>query len=288
MQGSRACRPGPQAGSAAALSARAAGLARPARLCHRGAVLRRVLEACVFSSLWLAAAAAVLAAASARALGAAPQPRVLGLAACGTLVVYNVDRLRDVARDRLTAPRRTEFVERHRATLVALCVAASLAAGALALPLGPAPVWVLAPVLVAGLLHRRLKHAALLKPFYVALAWLAVVVGLPWCVAPAPTGTGWVLASLGGAIVANAIASNVRDGDGAGLPMASTHALAWARGMALAGLVAALAAPPPARSLAVVPALTLAALLSFRPSESYRLVCLDGALLAAGLLALAL
>lgn len=249
---------------------------------------KRLLDACVFSSTWLALAAAALTAAASRALGAEPSPRAVALAACGTLVVYNVDRLRDVARDRATAPRRTAFVERHRNGLLVLTLASGLAAAALALTAGWRVLALLAPVAAAGLLHRRLKHLAFLKALYVVAAWLAVVVGLPWCLATAARHASWVLAVLGAAMLANAIASNVRDREAGAARMGAARALAWARGAALAGLVVALAAPPAVRSLAAVPALTLAVLVRFRPGEDYGLVWVDGALLAGALLALAL
>jgi 4-hydroxybenzoate polyprenyltransferase len=259
------------------------------RVCGNwGTVAERLLDACVFSSIWLALVAAALTAASSRALGAKPSLHAVALAAFGTLVVYNVDRLRDVERDRTTAPRRTAFVERHRDGLLALTLVSGLAAAALGLAAGWCAVALLAPVLTAGLLHRRLKRLASLKPLYVVAAWLAVVVGLPWCFAAAPSHAGWVLAVLGGAMLANAIASNVRDREAGAARTGPVRALARARAAALVGLVLALAAPPAVRSLAAVPALTLAVLARFRPGEDYGLVWVDGALLAGALLALAL
>jgi len=259
----------------------------PAGLWHLGAVLTRLLDAVVFSSLWLAAAAAVLVAASSRALGAPVDPASAALAACGTLVVYNVDRLRDIRRDHVTAPERTRFVQTHRRALVALTVLAGVGSAALAARLGRGAALLLAVVLAVGLLHRRLKRAAFIKPLYVTAAWLAVVVGLPWYTAPQPLHTGWVLASLGCALLANAIASNLRDEAGAAR-IGRVRALRVARGASLVGSVAALSGPPEVRALSAVPLATLAVLLPFHPSERFGLVALDGALLAGALLALAL
>jgi hypothetical protein len=258
----------------------------PARLWHLEAVLIWLLDAVVFSSLWLAAAAAVLVAAASRALGAPVDPASAALAACGTLVVYNVDRLRDIRRDHVTAPERTSFVQTHRRALVALTVLAGVASAALAPRLGRGAALLLAVVLAVGLLHRRLKRAAFIKPLYVTAAWLAVVVGLPWYTASQPLHTGWVLASLGCALLANAIASNLRD-DEAGAARID-HALRIARGASLVGSVAALSGPPEVRALSAVPLATLAVLLRFHPSERFGLVALDGALLAGAVLALAL
>lgn len=247
----------------------------------------RLLDACVFSSLWLAAAAAALAAAASHAMGVAPDPRALGLAAAGTLVIYNVDRLRDLDRDRTTSPERTAFVERHRATLRTLTAAAGVTSAALAVSAGRGPIALLLPALGAGLLHRRLKRFALAKPLYVVACWLLVVAGLPWILAQAPSHTGWVLASIGSASLANAIASNIRDEEAGAALLGAPRALALARGFALLGVTVALVGPAPVQPLAWVPATVLAALLRFRPTERYGLAIVDGALLVGALVALA-
>jgi len=261
---------------------------RGPRLWHLRAVLLRCIEACVYSSLWLAAAAAALTAAAGQALAACAEPRCMWIAACGTLVVYNVDRLRDMTRDRVTAPERTAFVEAWRSGLVALSALAALVAGVLALGLDTRAALLLAPILALGLLHRRLKHAAYLKSMYVTGAWLAVVVGLPWSTAPQASQPGWVLACVGSAILANAIASNLRDAEAGAARIGATRALAIARSVAVLGIATALLAPPEARGLAALPGAMLVVLLRFRPTERYGLFQVDGALLVGALLALVL
>ena len=67
-------------------------------------MLLGLLDAVVFSSLWLALTAAALLVAASGALGATADPRAVGLAFFGTLVIYNLDRLRDLERDRATSP----------------------------------------------------------------------------------------------------------------------------------------------------------------------------------------
>lgn len=244
------------------------------------------LDPWVFSSVWVAAAAAALATASGPALGAWPAPAVPALAFCGTLVVYNLDRLRDLERDRATAPARSAFVERHRGALVALVIVAAGAAGLLALWLGPRALALLAPVLLAGLFHRRLKRFAGWKPFYLSVAWLLVVVGLPAVSMQAPRHLGWVLVVVGTTVVANVIASNLRDGEAVTERFGAAVPLRLARGCALAGCGAAALAPVPVRPLVCVPLATLAALVGYRREERYGLVVVDGALIAGALLAL--
>jgi hypothetical protein len=105
--------------------------------------MRAVVDALAFSGVWVALAAATLTAAAGAALACPAGPAVLVLAFAGTLAVYTLDRLRDVARDRATAPTRTAFVVRHRAGLTAAALVASGVAVAL---LGPAAVRPLAAV----------------------------------------------------------------------------------------------------------------------------------------------
>src|SRR5262245_47782172 len=95
------------------------------------------LDACLWSSVWLAAAAAALTGAAARALGVSPEPALFALASGGTLTVYVIDRIRDLERDRVTAPCRAAFVGRHRRALLGLAGCGAAAAGTAVLALGP-------------------------------------------------------------------------------------------------------------------------------------------------------
>jgi hypothetical protein len=248
--------------------------------------IRAALDALAFSSVWLAAAAGGLCAAASLAMGFPPAASVVAMACAGTLVVYNVDRLRDLERDRATTPDRSAFVARHAAVLTGLAVAATLVALGLAVTLGSRPVLLLAPVLVLGLAHRRLKRLPFAKAAYLATAWLAVSVGLPAVVTGGGSHAGWVAAVLAAALLANAIASNVRDGEAALARLGPRAPLRIARALAALGILLGALGPPPVRPLAAVPALTLVSLLGFRPSERYGLIVVDGALLAGALVAI--
>ena len=247
-----------------------------------------LLDPLVFSSAWVGAAAAALSTATALAMGAQPVASAVGLAFCGTLVVYNVDRLRDLPRDRATSPLRSAFVTKHRRALGTLALLAALASVALALRCGPTAIALLAPVLAAGLFHRRLKRFGWWKPFYVSAAWTAVVVGLPAVLATEPRHVGWIVSLLGATIVANVVASNVRDGEARSARVGAGVPLRIARGCAVLAILTAIFAPAAARALLPVPLATLAALAAFRDDERYGLVVVDGALLVGALLALPL
>jgi len=245
------------------------------------------LDALLFSSLWVAAAAAALAGAVGVALGAGLAPGPLLLAFGGTLAVYGLDRLRDLPRDRASAPRRSAFVERHLRVLMGLAAVGAGLGAAGAWLCGPRALLPLLPALPLALLHRRLKRLWMAKALYVTAGWLLVVVGVPALAARAPLpDAAWAAGVLGLALFANAVASNVRDAEAAAAVIGGERALRFARALAAASLAATFAAPPAIRPLGLVGAATLVALLGFRPTERYGLAVVDGALLVGALGAL--
>lgn len=243
-------------------------------------MLLSVLDALAFSSLLVSSAAAALVAAASLAMGVPPSWTVTGLVFGGTLAVYNVDRLRDVERDRATAPVRTRFIATHRTAILVVTAGAMLLAVSLAFADGRRAALLAGVVLALGLAHRRLKGITFAKPLYVTAAWLAIVVGMPLIVEPASRHGGWVTVILGASLLANAIASDVRDEEAEALRLGTNGALRLAAAIATGGLLAAALAPVPARPLGAVAAATLLALLGFRRGERYGLIVVDGALLA--------
>lgn len=231
-------------------------------------------------------------AASARALGLAIPPDLVALAFCGTGAVYTVDRLRDLDRDRATAPRRSAFVARHRRGLTALAAAAGLTAAALALRAGPAVAVLAAVVGGLGLLHRRLKHRAWAKPLYLTASWTAVTAGLPVVAArPGAVGVPAAFAVTGVValtVLANVVLSSLRDAEGAPARLGRRPALALAAGVLAPAAALAWTAGPGPRSLLPLPAAMAVAVAGFRPGERYGLWVVDGALLLGALAALAL
>ena len=208
----------------------------------------------------------------------------LTLSGAGTFLVYNVDRLRDLTRDRGSSPARTAFVERNQRVLIGLCVGAALIS-ALCAWRQPPRVWLLLGIAFGlGIFHRRLKGHPAFGILYVALAWVIVVVGLP--VAHGPPGShlgGEVIltaVTLGFVIAANLVGSELREAE----PGSSTDGrLKTARVLALGGLLVSWMAPIPLIPIALG---NLVALLFFQPSERYGLGVLDGAILAGALIGL--
>jgi 4-hydroxybenzoate polyprenyltransferase len=202
------------------------------------------------------------------------------LAAAGTFIVYGLDRLRDVERDRMTSPRRTEFVERNRRAIqVAVAIAALIFVPAFAVADRSTQALCLA-IGAIGLLHRRLKEHPALKILYVSLAWVAVSVGIPWLAAGRPAAGLWLGSVLWLVLAANLIASNLRNGETRRFPGRLRTILAMGLGLITAGLALAIVAAPPVGAAAWIALLEGIALAGFRAGERYRLLVVDGALLA--------
>lgn len=241
------------------------------------------LDALIFSSVWVAGAAAALTCASALAMGMAPDPRLLGLAFAGTLFVYTIDRLRDLERDRVSSPTRSAFIERWQPWLRFQVVAAALAALALGVGAGPRVVAVAGLVAALGLLHRRLKHLLLAKPIYLTLAWAAVAVGFPAAQDPTARHVPWVALIVAGTVTSNVVLSNLRDDQGVASRVGRRLALSLAALNLLPLSAFALLGPASIRPLILLPIFMAGAIAGFRPSERYGALVVDGALLVGAL-----
>jgi len=229
--------------------------------------------------------------AAAAMLGVALPAEAAALGFAGTLVVYGVDRVRDLERDRSTTPARTAFVERHRRLLVGLSILSAAVAVLSAVNLPPG-VWAMCAAAGAlGFFHRRLKHVALWKTGYVTLAWVAVCVGIPVAAAAvttAPTDALRAAGVIGLAIAGNLVASNLRDRESGAALVSARRAVLTSTACCTGGVLVALVSAP---MLAPIPLLELAAVagIAGRPSDSerYGLVVVDGALTVGALISLA-
>ncbi len=213
------------------------------------------------------------------------------LVACGAFLIYNVDRLRDLARDYPGSPKRTAFVLRHRPWLVGATGIVGLMLLAL---LAAAPARNLALCLAVGsigLLHRRLKQDLRFKIAYVAGAWTAACVGLPWLArrgAEDESGGAfaWSILFVGAALAANLIASNLREAKRSAASWSPKTGIVVARAMAIASAAAAGMAPEAVAPLGWIPAAEAVSLCFFRPSERFGHLAVDGALLLGALIAI--
>lgn len=242
--------------------------------------IRHWFDALAYSSVLAAGVAGALAWAATLAFAVPFEPAVIALVVSGTLVVYNIDRLRDLERDRTLAPLRSAFIERNRKRLGLLTLLAAGSSVVCTLQLARTAWLLCGAVLALGLLHRRLKRIRGIKTLYLTSCWLAVVLGLPLLGAGPGSSPGaervyWVSAVVGCAILSNLMASNLDRRSG------SSHSqLGPAIAVAGLGIGFALVAPQALRGLALIPAAELVALSRFREGERQGVVAVDGALFA--------
>ena len=189
---------------------------------------RRGLDAVLFSSAWLAGAAAAQTAASFRRWPAAAggvNGRVVALVFAATLLVYNLDAVLPF-KHRLPAggSGRKAWQQQHRRALAGLAGAAALAAGYFFLADGwsrylPAllPLTVLAlayswPLVRWAGQRRALREVPLLKGFLIAGVWSAITVGLPALALHRPLAEALgLLAQRFGLVLALTIVFDIRD-----------------------------------------------------------------------------
>lgn len=246
-------------------------------------VVVRALDGIVFSSGLAAAIGAAFSMVASQSLGA-PRPFVWAfLTASGAFIIYGLDRLRDVDRDRVTSPLRTAFVLRHRRRLsIALCIA-SIGFAATLLRTSPAIFLLCGAIGLIGFFHRRMKQAVILKAAYVSVAWVAACVGMPWIASGPGRAGAWISAILLASLGANLLASNLRDDQTGSVSGTHTPILWIARAMLVIAIVIAFLAPAALAPLAWIPACEGVALATFRSSERYGHIAVDGALLVGAL-----
>ncbi len=172
---------------------------------------------------------------------------------------------------------------RNRRSLYAAVGIVSICSATLLLT-APTPILLLCLLIGGvGLLHRRLKAFAALKAAYVSLAWVAACVGMPWIASGRDDAGLWVAGILLASLAANLIASNLPDDGADGLHESSMLSLRAARAMALLAIGIGFAAPAPLRPLVWIPVCEGLVLATFRPSERYGQVAVDGGLLIGAL-----
>lgn len=156
--------------------------------------LGRLLDAVLYSSAWLAAAAAAQTAATLHQW----QPidaagcRLITLVLAATLLVYNLDAaLPFKHREPAGTSARKAWQQRHRLLMLVLAGAAAVVAAFFFFADGWWRYWPLvAPLVALALLYswpiwpwrgrpRALREVPLLKGFLIAVVWTAVTVGLP-------------------------------------------------------------------------------------------------------------
>ena len=252
-------------------------------------LVARAVDVFAFSSGLAAAIGGTLSMVASQLLGAPNAGSWAVLAASGTFIIYNLDRLRDTERDRGSSPLRTAFVVRNRQWLTASVGIVAIGFVATLLTAPPSIILLCLAIGLLGLFHRRLKQVPALKAAYVSVAWIAACVGMPWIASGHSEAGLWIAGILLASLAANLIASNLQDQapevDRKAARSNTTPALWVARAMAILGIGITLAAPDPLQTLVWVPISEGLAVAFFRHTERYRHIAVDGALLIGALAA---
>lgn len=216
------------------------------------------------SGIWVALCALSLLGAASRGMGVWAGPELLAVTALGTLAVYGFDRW---------------IVRRNSRPWWLLFGIAAVVVG---MQLPPSAIRILGGVCALALVHHWLREVPWFKPVYIALAWLGVVVGLPWVI----RGEGPIPAAalpIALAIVANVLACDAVDREAEAAQIGPGRV--WWIGRVVAGVGVIVGWPEPA---AVVPAAMLIAMVRWPASRWWAEWVLDGALLVGGVVAIAL
>jgi len=240
-------------------------------------------DAFAYSSGLAAAIGAALSLAAGLVLGAPQIHRWIFLTAAGTFIIYNLDRLRDLERDRSTSPTRTAFVSKHRRVLYGAVLITAIGFASVLLT-SPRPIIILCLAIgVVGLFHRRMKQSPALKAIYVSVCWVAACVGLPWLASPDTRLGAWVAGLFLATLTANLIASNLRDDEVIQVSGGHRTILWAARGFSMLSIAVAFAGPAEILPLVWIPCCEGLVLFRFRPTERYGHLAVDGALLLGAL-----
>ena len=273
--------------------------------------LRRAFDALLFSSVWLAGAAAVQTAASFRRWPAAAggvNGRVVALVFAATLLVYNLDAVLPFKhRQPAAGSGRKAWQQQHRRALAGLAGTAALAAGYLFLAdswwrylPGLLPLTALALVYSWPLVRwqgqrRALREVPLLKGFLIAGVWSTITVGLPTLALHRPLAEALgLLAQRFGLVLALTIVFDIRDlsrDQAAGTrTFPVVLGVAGAKIVALASLAAAMTlgfergVPPLGLGLTALAAAAVILLADERRSDYFFALLADGVLLVPSVL----
>jgi hypothetical protein len=247
-----------------------------------------VADAFAYSSGLAAAVGAALTLVASRAFDAPDEMRWIFLVTAGTFIIYNVDRLRDLERDRITAPSRTAFILRNRKWLYAGLVLASSCFAAVLWGTPPRMILLCLIIGLVGLFHRRIKEQPALKALYVSVAWTAACVGLPWLASREHPLGPWITGVFLACLAANLIVSNLRDNElmtRMRIEGRRKKVLWAARGLIVLAIGGTLLGPDPLGALVWVPVSEGLALIGFRPTERYSHLAVDGGLFIGALVA---
>lgn len=199
----------------------------------------------------------------------------------GTLLIYNIDHLKDIKIDKFTNPGRTQFVENYRNYLLVLIVISILASTYLFFKIEFQQTKILIPVFIIGIFHWKLKKNTIFSIIYITLSWTIVIVIFPSIGEIYPKkGLFFTALIFGLTFLANAsvfVASEHKS-------KTISKTVFFAKLITVGGVILASVFGYATIPFMFIPGLTLFALFFYKPTEKYNLFFMDGALLLGGIL----
>lgn len=204
---------------------------------------------------------------------------ILTIVLLGTLSIYNVDHILGVESDKDVDRSRADFINSYRNALISTTIISLAVCGILGVTsISSKELFLLIPVFIVGLLHRRLKINRILSSIYITLSWIIVVILLPLS-SGFPKGIKWYLLIVGLSLLANAYTYTGLDisygrSSGNTLPV-----VALATSILLCFIL-----PGQFIYLVFMPLLTLLSILFLQNKRQFKYLYLDGSLLAGSVL----
>ena len=170
----------------------------------------RLIEALAYTGTIAAMLALSLAIFTFLFLGTGINYILLVLIFCGTLVIYNLDHLKDIDSDKTTNPKRVNFILSNK-LLIYFIIGVSVVLSLLAVYfLGTHLVPLIILPFLFGLMHRIIKNSPVFSAVYITLSWLMITVYLPAYITGKPKEIIFLSIIIGVLLFLNAYTSSLR------------------------------------------------------------------------------
>ena len=203
-------------------------------------------------------------------LGSAINHYLILLILCGTLVIYNLDHLKDINSDKSTNPKRVKFISENKLLIYFITGSSAFLSVLSVYMIGLQLIPLILLPFLFGLMHRIIKNSPLFSAFYITLSWLMITVYLPAYLTDNPKEVITLSVVIGIFLFCNAYTSSIRR-----KPYAEKYAR-YMLYLSVINLVIILVLR--GSYLGIIPAalFTTMALTNFIDDENYELILLDG------------
>lgn len=242
-------------------------------------MINKSINYLIYSSVFVSLISSILSIVCLFTLGNKISVDVTLLIFFGTLLIYNLDHLKDIGSDRFTNPERTKFIYKNELLLKTIVVISFAISTYLFFYIGIDMTSILIPVFVIGVFHWKLKNNQLFSIIYITLSWTVVVVIFP-TLGVVDKNNNLLLTAIimGLSFLANATVFMASENK-----FRHTTVLI-AKVLVFIAVIVAILSPSQLKPFAFIPGLTFIALLFYKPVERYNLIYMDGSLLVGGIL----